>query len=172
MTAAERAADFLQFLQSRGLSGGWFWRSDLEGIYCRFIRDCELSWMSWTVVMRGLSEFTDKRRKERGSRRFRLASALSPAARHGGPRGSSPFDAREHSGCGLGSLDISLGIFLSGTSPFDPLGSPDGPCSPRLSRHQFARLQQKRPGIVVEDTQRDPEDNVATVNSPRAMHQS
>ena len=70
LTPAERAADFLQFLQSRGISGGWFWRSDLEGIYCRFIRDCELSWMSWTVVMRGLSEVTDKRRKERGSRRL------------------------------------------------------------------------------------------------------
>ena len=68
LTPAERAADFLQFLQDRGLGGGWLWRSDLEGVYRRFIRDCELSYMSWTAVMRGLSEVTDKRRKERGGR--------------------------------------------------------------------------------------------------------
>jgi hypothetical protein len=68
LTPADRATDFLQFLQGRGLGGGWFWRSDLEGIYGRFVRDFGLTSMSWTAVMRGLSEVTDKRRKERGCR--------------------------------------------------------------------------------------------------------
>ena len=36
--------------------------------------------------------------------RFRLASALSSAARHSNPRGSAPFDAREHSAAALASL--------------------------------------------------------------------
>jgi hypothetical protein len=68
LTPAERAADFLQFLQERDLAGGWFWRSDLEGIYGSFERDFGLSYMSWTRVVRGLSEVTRKRRKERGIR--------------------------------------------------------------------------------------------------------
>ena len=55
--------------------------------------------------------------------RFRLASALSSAARHSGPEGRH-LSMPETSGCGLGlgGLDISLGIVLSGSSQFDPLG--------------------------------------------------
>ena len=62
----------------------------------------------------------------------------------------------ETSGCGLGlgGLDIGLGIVLSGSSQFDPLGDHLTVPVRHVSRHQFARLQQKRPGIVgdVEDT--------------------
>jgi hypothetical protein len=54
----------VQFLQDRGFVGGWCWRSDLAGIYDGAAQDLGPPWMSWTEIMRGLSQITRKRRRD------------------------------------------------------------------------------------------------------------
>jgi hypothetical protein len=64
LTPLNRAGEFLQFLESRGLSNGWLPEFELEGIYYRFEHELGLPRMSWAAVRRGLGKLTRKRKKE------------------------------------------------------------------------------------------------------------
>jgi len=68
-TANERVYDLVQYLWHQELGGGWFATSNLDGIYCRYVRDYGLQPIPWSAVARALSRLPiRKRRKEFNTR--------------------------------------------------------------------------------------------------------